>query len=144
MDAMNIDEQKFLERLRTLGLGADWRWDKGSWWRDAGDAFDLRDYTGCMLAARARFVAITATELENKEIRLDYQWDLDGQLLSLTTATIQQTIPSIVDLCPAADWVERETREYFAVVFTGRETTDPLMMRANSEPGLHLRKEVAQ
>jgi NADH:ubiquinone oxidoreductase subunit C len=53
-------------------------------------------------------------------------------------------MPSITDLCPAADWVERETREYFAVEFTGRETTKPLMTRAGDPIGINLHKEVAK
>jgi NADH:ubiquinone oxidoreductase subunit C len=105
---------------------------------------DVRATTTRMISLDARFVAITATEQPDKEIRLDYQWDLNGQLLSFVTATGAQQVPSITDLCPAADWVERETREYFAVEFTGREDTKPLMTRAGDPIGINLHKEVAK
>jgi hypothetical protein len=128
-------------RLVELGLGEGWKWDKGSWWLEAGEDFDLRATTAKLVALNARFVAITAIEREDQQIRLDYQWDLDGALLSFTTATRDGQISSIVDLAPAADWVERETYEYFAVIFTGRATLLPLMTRQGDAPGINLRKE---
>ncbi len=132
----------FEERLKELGLGEGWVWNNGSWWLTPQEAIDVRATTEFMLKLDARFVAITAIEREDKEIRLDYQWDLNGQLLSFITATAERQIPSIADLSPAADWVERETREYFAVEFTGRENTKPLMTRAGDAIGINLHKEV--
>jgi NADH-quinone oxidoreductase subunit C len=105
---------------------------------------DVRATTELMISLGARFLTITAVELPDKEIRLDYQWDLKDQLLSFTTATVKQRIPSITDLSPAADWVERETREYFAVDFTGRDNTKPLMTRAGDPIGINLHKEAVK
>jgi hypothetical protein len=96
-----------------------------------------------MLKVGARFIAITAVERPDKEIRLDYQWDLEGQLLSGVFATTAQSIQTIADLTPAADWVERETHEYFSVEFSGREHTRPLMTRAGDPLGINLHKEVS-
>ena len=134
----------FETTLQELGLGDGRKWDKGSWWLTPSDAMDVRATAQHMIHLHARFVAITAIELANKEIRLDYQWDLDGKLLSFVTATTARQIPTIADFCPAADWVERETHEYFFVEFTGRETTKPLMTRAGDPLGINLHKEVAQ
>ena len=127
-------------RLAALGLGEGWNWDKGEWWLATAESFDVRATTAALLALGARFVAITAMEREDKQLRLDYQWDFEGSLLCFTMATSGQ-MPSIVDLCPAADWVERETYEYFAVTFTGRASLEPLMTRPGDEPGINLRKE---
>jgi hypothetical protein len=134
----------FETTLKELGLGDGWKWDKGSWWLTPPDAMDVRATAQHMIHLEARFVAITAIELPDKEIRLDYQWDLNGKLLSFVTATTARQIPTIADFCPAADWVERETHEYFFVEFTGRETTKPLMTRAGDPLGINLHKEVAQ
>src|SRR5271166_1395347 len=101
----------FEKTLQELGLGDGWKWDKGSWWLTPLDAVDVRATAQHMIQLQARFVAITAMERPDKEIRLDYQWDLDGKLLSFVSATAARKIPSIADLCPAADWVERETHE---------------------------------
>ncbi len=134
----------FEQTLHEFGLGESWEWKNGSWWLPVPETFNLRATTRIMLSLEARFVAITAMEREDKEIRLDYQWDLDGQLVSFITATSARQIPTIVDLSPAADWVERETHEYFAVNFTGRVNTMPLMTRAGDAIGINLHKEVAQ
>jgi hypothetical protein len=133
-------------RLAELGLGQGWTWDKGSWWLNTTEDFDLRATTEKLISLDARFIAITAIEQDDKQIRLDYQWDLEGALLSFTTATKDGQIPSIADLSPAADWVERETYEYFSVVFTGRASLLPLMTRTGDPTGINLRPtpEVAQ
>jgi hypothetical protein len=140
---MTTELSTFQSTLESFGLGLGWTWSNGSWWLNA-ETFDPRATTAQMLALKARFVAITATERPDGEIRLDYQWDLSGHLLSFTAATSGKSIATIADLTPAADWVERETHEYFAVEFTGRATTLPLMMRAGDSLGINLRKEVQQ
>ena len=122
-----------------LGFGEGWRWEKGSWWLEPGQSAEVRAFAAVAIAQGARFVAITASERVDGEIRLDYQWDLDGQLLSYTAQTREKKIASIVDLLPAADWAERETCEYFAVEFTGRKAPETLMLRRGDPVGLHLR-----
>jgi len=134
----------FANTLAGLGLGEGWKWDNGSWWLETPAEFDTRANATTMIRLHARFVAITAAEREDREIRLDYQWDLDGKLLSFTTVTREKKIASIVDLCPAADWVERETYEYFSVEFTGRASLQPLMTRTGDAVGINLRKEAAE
>lgn len=138
---MTMDKTEFESTL--AGLGEGWSYEKGAWRLSPESPLDVRAVTNSMLKLEARFVAITATERPDKEIRLDYQWDLDGRLLSFTTATQARTIATIADLSPAADWVERETHEYFAVEFTGRKTTRPLMTRSGDAIGINLRKEEA-
>jgi hypothetical protein len=141
---MATETIEFEKTLQELGLGDGWKWDKGSWWLAPPDGVDVRATTQRMCQLEARFVAITAIERPDKEIRLDYQWDLNGKLLSFVSATSGRQIPTISDLCPAADWVERETHEYFFVEFIGRESTRPLMTRAGDPLGINLHKEVAK
>ena len=131
-------------RFAAQGLGEGWTWDKGSWWLETAEDFDLRAVTQKLVALDARFVAITVMEREDKQLRLDYQWDLDGALLSFITVARDNQMPSILDLVPAVDWVERETYEYFAVTFTGRDSLLPLVTRTGDPVGINLRKEVAQ
>jgi hypothetical protein len=133
----------FEKQLVELGLGEGWKWDKGSWWLEPAEPIDVRAVTQKMISLEARFVAITATERPDHEICLDYQWDLSGNLLSFVAATAEKKIASIVDLMPGADWVERETYEYFAVEFTGRASLEPLMMRVGQPVGMNLHKEEA-
>jgi len=135
-----VTPEEFKARLKTLGLGEEWEWKNGSWWR-ALENTDVRANAALVRSLGARFIAITATEKVDKEIQLDYQWDLDGNLLSFVSTTIDRHVATIADLLPAADWVERETHEYFAVEFTGREHTRPLMTRAGDPLGINLHKE---
>ena len=77
----------------------------------------------------ARFISITAYELTAGEgFRLEYHWDLDGQLLGFPIRISAKSIESIVDLCEAVDWIEREIHEEFAIDFIGREY-EPLLLR---------------
>lgn len=138
------DAAGFETRLAELGLSEGWKWDKGSWWLTPAEPIDVRAITAQMVELDARFVAITAMEQPDQEIRLDYQWDLEDKLISFVTATAQKRIPTIADIIPAADWAERETYEYFAVEFTGRASMEPLMTRPGDAAGINLRKEAAQ
>jgi NADH:ubiquinone oxidoreductase subunit C len=52
---------------------------------------------------------------------------------------VKDSAKSIIELWPAADWVERETRDYFDLAFEGREETPPLMLRAGDQRGLFKR-----
>ena len=130
-------------KLKKLGLGEGWTWDKGAWWLATGEDFNLRATAEHLCALDARFAAITATEQSDSAIRLDYQWDLDGIFLSFITAAPEKRAESIVDIIPGADWAERETYEYFAVEFTGRATLEPLMLRKGDTPGIQLKKKEA-
>jgi len=91
----------------------------------------------------ARFVTITAYELPNKDgFRLEYHWDLEGRLLGVAFTIAGNSIESIFDLSEAADWIEREVHEGFAIGFSGREY-EPLLLRPGDQPGVNLREAPA-
>jgi len=122
-----------------LARGA-WEERMGSLWL-APAKLDIRRMAALMNAAGARLITIAAMELaEGGGIRMDYHWDLDGTLATVTTMADNGVVPSICDLCPAADWIEREIHECFAVEFQGREY-EPLLLRPGAAPGVSLRKE---
>jgi hypothetical protein len=105
------------------------------------DGLKVRDLAKTMAALHARFITITATELpEGEEIRMEYHWDLDGQLLGFPFLVSNKQIESIYDLCEAANWIEREIHEYYAVDFIGREY-ELLFLRQGDKPGVNLREE---
>jgi NADH:ubiquinone oxidoreductase subunit C len=110
----------------------------GSWWIES-PSLDVRLMAAVMRSHEARFVTLTAMQLHPPEpIRLDYHWDLQGKLLTFTTAAQRNQIASIVDLCAAADWIERETHENFSIEFAGRDYK-PLLLRLGDVPGLQFR-----
>lgn len=127
-----------------LGSNAPWIERGGVLWHDPAP-LSLRELCLEMNAAKARFVTITAYQLPATEgIRLEYHWDADGQLLGFPftiqgDAAEDPKIESIYDLCEAADWIEREIHEEYAVEFTGREY-QPLLLRKGDTIGVNLRE----
>lgn len=90
---MNTAPENFVQSLQESGLGGDWEWKHGSWWQTP-EGMDVRATAERMNSLDARFVAITSTERPDKEIRLDYQWDLNGQLLTFITSTVGMRSPA--------------------------------------------------
>ena len=148
-----------LENLREkLGVAEPWVESHGAHWMNPGSA-SVRQVAKAMNAAGARFVTITAYELPaDTGFRLEYHWDLQGWLLGVPFQIAGKSpdsaksdsanhesakIDSIVDLCEAADWIEREVHEGFAIDFTGREYV-PLMLKPGDKPGVNLRVAPAQ
>ena len=70
--------------LEKLGTAEPWIEKGGVHWLTAS-ALNVRDLAKTMNALQARFVTITAYQLPGTEgMRLEYHWDLDGQLLGFT------------------------------------------------------------
>ena len=112
----------------------------GVHWLEPGTV-SVRELVQAMNAIEARFITITAYQLPGAEgFRLEYHWDLNGQLLGFPFLLDGNTIESIYDICEAADWIEREVHEGFAVDFIGR-AYEPLQLRAGDKPGFNLREE---
>jgi NADH:ubiquinone oxidoreductase subunit C len=95
---------------------------------------DVRAMAQLMLENESRFVTLTVIP-EGDGFRFIYHWDVEGELLCVTTPIAGNVATSIVDIWPAADWVEREVRDYYAVEFSGRAETPPLMLQDGDEPG---------
>lgn len=106
----------------------------GWWLEDPG--LDVTAMARLMTGIKARLATITARPLEDGSNRLIYHWDLEGTVINLATVTRNNSLPSIANICPAANWIEREIHDYFAVDFTGREDLQPLLLRSDSPSGL--------
>jgi len=104
---------------------------------------NVRELAKAMNELHARFITITAYQLPKEEgFRLEYHWDLDGQLLGFPFVLAGNSIDSIFDLCEAVDWIEREIHEEYSLDFTGREY-EPLLLRQGDTTGVNLRDVVA-
>jgi NADH:ubiquinone oxidoreductase subunit C len=86
----------------------------------------------------ARFCTITGVE-DDAGIRLVYHWDVGNTLVNVSTPVRYGAASTLTDIWPAADWIEREIRDYYGIEFTGRAETPPLMLREGDEPGLFSR-----
>jgi NADH:ubiquinone oxidoreductase subunit C len=123
-----------------LGINEPWVEKGGVDWLTSS-AMNVRELAKTMNALHARFITITAYQLPGDGgFRLEYHWDLDGQLLGFPFQLAGNSIESIYDLCEAVDWIERETHEGFAVDFLGREY-EPLLLRQGDKLGVNLREE---
>ena len=122
-------------------LGATEPWvEKGGVQWLAVDAAKVRELAKAMNEIHARFITITAYQLPKEEgFRLEYHWDLNGQLLGFFFPLTGKSIDSIFDLTEAADWIEREIHEEYGIDFTGREY-EPLLLRQGETMGVNLRE----
>jgi len=123
-----------------ISMGAGKSWEKkpeGQWLEDP--CLDVEKMAEVMVEAGARLVTVSALPLDTGEFRLIYHWDLEGNLLNCVTLTRQGALPGIARTCPAADWIEREIHDYYAVDFTGRDLP-PLMLNEQDPSGIFSRK----
>lgn len=97
---------------------------------------DVRAMASLMRAREVRLSTMTGTPAADGSLRVIYHWDVGRYLLNLETTAKNRRIPTIADLLPAADWIEREVRDYYDIEFVGRDTTVPLMLREGDAPGL--------
>jgi NADH:ubiquinone oxidoreductase subunit C len=121
----------------------DVRWTSwGEGWRTIVSMDAVREIATYMRKSDARFASLVGIAANDKTLRVSWHWDLEGTVFSVETKlTLDQKLPSIVDIYPGADWAEREARDYFAVHFQGRESTPPLMLRQEDVPGILLPTE---
>lgn len=130
-----MEPDAILARLAVAGP-----WDErgdGRWVEAPG--LDVRAMARLMLATEARWVTLTVSPAPDDGFRLLYHWDLDGSLLTISTVVPGAHADSIADIWPAADWAEREARDYYALDFAGRDQVPALMLRPEDEPGLFSR-----
>ena len=122
-----------------------WTERADGWWLRV-PAVSVREVAHTVRQGGARFSALVAAPDGNTgDLRVSWHWDLKGTLLSVeTTVAAGSPVPSIVDIYPGADWAERETRDYYAATFEGRDGTPPLMLRDGDEPGVLLHPEGRQ
>lgn len=106
----------------------------GWWLEDAG--LDVKKMAGVMTGEGARLATVTAVPISEHDCRLIYHWDIEGLLINIAAATRAGRIASIAGICAAADWIEREIHDYFAVEFDGRADMPPLVLRPEDRPGI--------
>ena len=126
-----MDIEEIRERLGNMEA---WVNKSEAWWLET-PSLDVEKMARLMVETGARLVTVTASRAREDEFRVIYHWDLQGRLLNFVTMTHQATLPSITSICPAADWIEREIHDYFAVNFTGRELPS-LVLSEQDRPGI--------
>jgi len=124
--------------LQLLDTDAVLEQRRDGYWAAMPD-LDVRGMAELMLANGVRLVTLTAMLEPAGGVRVMYHWDVEDALVTISTTVTDGTIPTISDILPAADWVEREIRDYYALEFAGRAETPTLMLQDGDEPGLFSR-----
>jgi NADH:ubiquinone oxidoreductase subunit C len=130
-----MDAETILHELDESG--AYERKSDGYW--AAWPGLEVRAMAELMRAQGARLVTLTALPDSAGGFHVIYHWDVDSTLVNISTTAASGSIPTIADILPAADWAEREIRDYYAIEFEGRGETPTLMLREGDEPGLFSR-----
>ena len=88
------------------------------YWLEAGGA-DPREIARVMKAFHARLSTVTAVSRADGETDLIYHYFLPQKPINVRITTREQCMPSIATILPAANWIEREIRDLYAVQFAG-------------------------
>ncbi|MBN2233320.1 MAG: NADH-quinone oxidoreductase subunit C [Deltaproteobacteria bacterium] len=63
------------------------------------------------------------------EVRYQFaHFDRQSRVMGFTTVDAAGAVPTIADIFPGANWHERETRDFYGVVFTGHPNLEPLIL----------------
>jgi NADH:ubiquinone oxidoreductase subunit C len=111
----------------------DWRPDKDAWWMDA-PALDIVAMANLCQQNGARLVTLSGLAA-GSETEVIYHYFWQGHALNLRVRSRDQSLPSIAALTPAAEWIEREIHDLYAVNFVGHPALTPLIRPPELAPG---------
>jgi NADH:ubiquinone oxidoreductase subunit C len=88
------------------------------WWITAQE-LDVRGIAAQMRAAGIRLATMTAIARPDGETDIIYHYAGPDISINLKTVTRNNSLPSLAPFLPAADWIEREIHDLYAVQFEG-------------------------
>lgn len=102
------------------------------------------DAPGLDVVAAARLVSelgyrlstMTAMALPSGETAVIYHYCKPGQALNLRTVTRGKSLPSVAPVLKAANWIEREIKDLYAVDFPGHPNMERLIRPPELEEGI--------
>jgi NADH-quinone oxidoreductase subunit C len=96
-----------------------------------------------MLKNQFRLSTASAIERTDGETDIIYHFVKQELAINIRTASKDQKLPSIANVLPSANWIEREIQDQFGVTFEGHPDPRPLN-RPNEMPVGFFRKEIAE
>jgi NADH:ubiquinone oxidoreductase subunit C len=123
--------------LSAIPGAQPWQPGEESWWMDA-PGLDVVAMAQAMQTAGARLVTLTSLAA-GSETEVIYHYFWQGKSLNLRVHSIEQALPSIAALIPAAEWIEREIHDLYAVRFEGHPGLTPLIRPPELENGFFRR-----
>jgi len=115
-----------------------WESRKDGWWTDASN-LDMVETAHRLAEAGARLMTMTGAAGVNGETTVIYHYSLEGQAYHFKTASRGQKLPSITPETHAANWIEREIQDLFAVTFENHPQSERLIRPPQLEPGFFRR-----
>ena len=101
------------------------------------------DLSTLMVKNQVRLSTMTAIERADGETDIIYHFINAEITINIRTTTVAQTLPSLGQYLPSANWIEREIRDLYAVHFTGHPDPRPLE-RPKEMPEGFFRKAIAE
>lgn len=126
---------EFLEtKLQALpGAGPFEKRADGVWM--TAPALDVIAAARILAQQEARLSTMTAIALEENETEVIYHYACGGWGCHLRVKTAGNALPSITPITAAADWIEREIADLYAVKFVGHPNPVRLVRPTQLEPG---------
>jgi NADH:ubiquinone oxidoreductase subunit C len=103
-------------------------------WMNA-PALDVLTMAKLMVQHEARLSTMTAIALDNGETEVIYHYALGGSAWHIRVITRQNSLPSITPVTAAANWIEREIMDLYAVKFDGHPNPERLLRPSQLKPG---------
>jgi NADH-quinone oxidoreductase subunit C len=103
-------------------------------WMDAPN-LDVTAMAVIMLDHEARLSTMTAIALDRGETEIIYHYVLNQRAFHFRVQTQKNRLVSITPVTPAADWIEREIADLYAVTFEGHPNPVRLLRPAQLQPG---------
>ncbi len=103
-------------------------------WMTAPD-LDVAAAARLMLQHGARLSTMTAVALDGGESEVIYHYAKGNWSCQLRVKTQNNSLTSITPITPAADWIEREINDLYAVTFSGHPNPKRLVRPAQLQPG---------
>jgi NADH-quinone oxidoreductase subunit C len=131
-----------MKELSTItGLGETQRRIDGYWLETT--QFDPVLMAKAMLKNQFRLSTASAVERADGETDIIYHFVKHELAVNIRTTTKNQKLPSIANVLPSANWIEREIQDQYAVTFEGHPDPRPLN-RPKEMPVGFFRKDIAE
>lgn len=129
-----MSEEAILNLAKTLPGVTDFEARPDGWWMDA-PTLDVTALARLMLEQEARLSTMTACMLANDETEVIYHYVFGKQAFNFRVKTCKNQLPSITPVTAAADWIEREISDLYAVLFVGHPNPARLIRPAQLAAG---------
>lgn len=107
------------------------------WWMVSDGIIDVTAVTKLLMAVPARLMTMTGRYRPDGETDVVYHFDVEKEVVNISTHTIGQKLMSITPLLPSANWIEREIHDLYGVVFEGHPEFSRLIRPPQLSEGLY-------